>query len=217
MVPFDAYLFSLTDPLTRVGTSPLADVPMLPWPRLPALIRARYLTRLNRWPELLEAKVASTSLLVATDGDPSRSLLWREVQRDLGVVDVAVAAFGDRHGSWGLLDLWRTDRAFTRDELRFLGTLAPYVVPGLRSALARTFVDAHEQLLPVGPAVLVLDADLQVRSQTAAAAEALLTAQPSRRADDPHPGSGVQRGRGAGGRRARRTGRRAVVPRPPRG
>lgn len=146
MVPFDAYLFTLTDPVTHVGTSPLAEVPMLPWPRLPGLIRARYLTTLNRWPELLAAKVAASSLLTATDGDPSRSLLWREVQRDLGVIDVAVSAFGDRHGSWGLLDLWRTDRAFTADELRFLGGLSPYVVPGLRSALARTFVDTPDQL-----------------------------------------------------------------------
>ena len=130
MVPFDAYLFMLTDPVTRVGTSPLADVPMLPWPRLPALIRARYLTTLNRWPELLAAKVPSASLLTTSEGDPSRSLLWQEVLRELGVVDIAVAPFGDRHGSWGMLELWRTDGSFTPEELRYLGALAPYVVPG---------------------------------------------------------------------------------------
>ena len=178
VVPFDAYLFMLTDPVTRVGTSPLADTPMVPWPRLPALIRARYLTTLNRWPELLEAKIPSASLLATTEGDPSRSLLWREVQRELGVVDVAVAAFGDRYGSWGLLDLWRTDGTFDPAELQYLGALAPYVVPGLRSALARTFVDTPDQLLPVGPAVVVLDPDLQVRSQTAGAAAALLQLNP---------------------------------------
>jgi DNA-binding NarL/FixJ family response regulator len=168
----------LTDPATRVGTSPLADVPMLPWPRLPDLIRARYLTTLNRWPELLEAKVPSASLLIATKGEPSRSLLWQGVQRELGVVDVAVAAFGDRHGSWGLLELWRTDDAFTTAELGYLGALARYVVRGLRSALARTFVDSPDQLLPLGPAVVVLDPDLQVRSQTAGAAAALLQLNP---------------------------------------
>ena len=151
---------------------------MLPWPRLPELIRARYLTTLNRWPELLEARIASASLLAATEGDPSRSLLWQEVQRELGVADVAVAAFGDRYGSWGFLELWRTDGAFTPAELRYLGALSPYVVPGLRSALARTFVDTPDQLLPVGPAVVVLDPDLQVRSQTAGAAAALLQLNP---------------------------------------
>ena len=178
MVPFDAYLFLLTDPVTRVGSSPLADVPMLPWPRLPALVRTRYLTTLNRWPELLDAKIPSASLLATTGGDPSRSLLWQEVQRELGVVDLAVAPFGDRHGSWGVLELWRTDGSFAAEELRYLGALAPYVVPGLRSALARTFVDTPEQLLPVGPAVVVLDPDLQVRSQTAGAAAALLQLNP---------------------------------------
>jgi DNA-binding CsgD family transcriptional regulator len=178
VVPFDAYVFMLTDPVTLVGSSPLADVPMLPWPRLPALIRARYLTTMNRWPELLEAKVPSASLLATSEGDPSRSLLWQEVQRELGVVDVAVAPFGDRHGSWAMLELWRTDGAFTPAELGYLGGLAPYVVPALRSALARTFVDTPDQLLPVGPAVVVLDPDLQVRSQTAGAAAALLQLNP---------------------------------------
>jgi len=178
VVPFDAYLFMLTDPLTRVGSSPLADVPMLPWPRLPALVRARYLTTLNRWPELLEAKIPSASLLATTGGDPSGSLLWREVQRELGVTDLAVAPFGDRYGSWGLLELWRTGGSFGPEELHYLGAIASYVVPGLRSALARTFVDTPEQLLPVGPAVVVLDPDLQVRSQTAGAAAALLQLNP---------------------------------------
>jgi DNA-binding CsgD family transcriptional regulator len=178
VVPFDAYVFMLTDPVTCVGSSPLADVPMLPWPRLPALIRARYLTTVNRWPELLEARIPSASLLATTEGDPSRSLLWREVQSELGVADIAVAPFGDRHGSWAMLELWRTTGSFNAAELRYLGSLAPYVVPGLRSALARTFVDTPEQLLPVGPAVVVLDPDLQVRSQTAGAAAALLQLNP---------------------------------------
>ena len=178
VVAFDAYLFALTDPVTRVATSPLADVPMLPWPRLPELIRSRYLTTVNRWPELLEARIASASLLTATDGDPSRSRVWQEIQRELGVVDLAVAPFGDRHGSWGMLELWRTEGAFTTEELRYLGALARYVVPGLRAALARTFVDTPDRLLPLGPAVVVLDPNLQVRSQTAGAAAALLQLNP---------------------------------------
>ncbi|WP_027862535.1 helix-turn-helix transcriptional regulator [Marmoricola sp. URHB0036] len=178
VIGFDGYVFMLTDPTTRVGCSPLADVPMLPWPQLPALIRARYLTRLNRWPELLEAKVASASLLAASGRQPSRSRMWEEIQRDLGVVDVAVAPLGDRHGCWGMLELWRTDRAFTPAEVAYLGSLTPYVVTGLRAALARTFVDTPEQFLPVGPAVVVLDPDLQVHAQTAGAAAALLQLNP---------------------------------------
>lgn len=54
-VAFDAFAFVVTDPVTSVGTSPLADVPCLP--ELPRLIRLKYLTTLNRWTSL--ADVAS--------------------------------------------------------------------------------------------------------------------------------------------------------------
>src|SRR5215469_17268811 len=75
-VPFDGYNFPLTDPVSRVATSPLANVPGLSWPRLPALICARYLTEYCRWDSVLEAGVTATSLMRETDGHPDRSLLW---------------------------------------------------------------------------------------------------------------------------------------------
>ena len=59
-----------------------------------------------------------------------------------------------------------------------LATLARPVTAGLRAAIARTFVDPGRQLHPVGPAVVVLDPGLQVRSQTEAAADALLRLNP---------------------------------------
>ena len=124
VVHFDGHLFGLTDPVTRVATSPLADVPMLPWPRLPELIRARYLTRLNRWDVLLEDGITAASLVDATDGHPEESLLWSQVQRGLGVSDTAVAPFADRYGSWGLLDLWRIDGTFDASDRRFLASLS---------------------------------------------------------------------------------------------
>ena len=70
-----------------------------------------------------------------------------------------------------MLDLWRT-RPFTPTRSTSSARCRPYVVPGLRAALARTFVDTRDQLLPVGPAVVVLDAELPVRAQTARAAAA---------------------------------------------
>jgi len=178
-VPFGGYNFPLTDPVSRVGTSPLADVPGLSWPRLPALICSRYLTPYCRWDRVLEAGVTVSSLMRATDGHPGRSLLWRDVQSQLGVSDTAIVVFADRHGCWGLLDLWRYGGAsFQADELRLLATLARPVTAGLRAAIARTFTDPGRQLHPVGPAVLVLDPGLQVRSQTDAAADALLRLNP---------------------------------------
>jgi len=178
-VPFGGYNFPLTDPVSRVGTSPLADVPGLSWPRLPALICSRYLTPYCRWDRMLEAGVTVTSLMQETDGHRDRSLLWRDVQSQLGVSDTAVVVFADRHGCWGLLDLWRYDgTAFQADELRLLATLARPVTAGLRAAIARTFTDPGRQLHPLGPAVLVLDPGLHVRSQTDAAADALLHLNP---------------------------------------
>jgi DNA-binding CsgD family transcriptional regulator len=178
-VPFEGYNFPLTDPVTRVATSPLADVPGLAWPRLPALICARYLTSVCRWDRMLTAGVTATSLLHETDGHPDRSPLWRDGQSQLGVTDTATVVFADRHGCWGVLDLWRYGGpAFRADELRLLATLARPVTAGLRAAVARTFVDPGRQLHPLGPAVLVLDSGLHVRSQTEAAADALLRLNP---------------------------------------
>ena len=185
IVPFDGHVFALTDPVSRVATSPLADVPGLPWPRLPDLIRWRYLTRINRWSDLLDEGKSASSLLGSTAGDPSQSLLWRNVLRDLGVVDTAAIAFGDRYGCWGFLDLWRTSSgAFTPGELSFLSSLSGLVSAGLRRALARTFVDPDRRLSPIGPAIVILGPDLQVRVQTAGAAEALLRLNPP---DEPMP------------------------------
>lgn len=121
----------------------------------------------------------ATSLMRAMDGHPERSLLWRGVQRQLGVSDAAIVVFADRYGCWGVLDLWRYNRgSFQADELRLLATLARPVTAGLRAAIARTFVDPGRQLHPIGPAVVVLDPDLHVRSQTDAAADALLRLNP---------------------------------------
>ena len=90
-----------------------------------------------------------------------------------------IVVFADRYGCWGLLDLWRYDgERSLADELRLLATPARPVTAGLRAAIARTFVDPGRQLHPLGPAVVVLDPDLHVRSQTEAAADALLRLNP---------------------------------------
>ncbi len=173
-VPYDGHVFALTDPVTLVGTSPHADVPMLAWQRLPEVIRWRYLTEVNRV-DRLSGKPAS-SLLTSTK-DPAESLVWAQVLSGIGVVDTAMVVFADRYGTWGFLELWR-DRGFGRDELAVLTSLQPAVTIGLRAALERTFVEADDRLLPVGPAVVVLGPDLAVRTQTEGAAAAMLQLLP---------------------------------------
>jgi DNA-binding CsgD family transcriptional regulator len=174
-LPFDAHVWLLTDPVTRVGTSPLADVPMLPWPRLPELGRLRYLTHVLRWADLMDAGHSSGLLLEETEGEPERSVMWAGIQRELGVVDVAALAMWDRYGCWAWLDLWRCGDAppYRREDRELLEDLAAPLTRGIREAQARTFVDESADLAMTGPAVIVLGADLQVRNQTSWAAEAL--------------------------------------------
>ncbi len=177
---YDAHVWLLTDPVTRVGTSPLADVPMLPWPRLPELGRLRYLTPVLRWADQMDAGRTSGLLLEETEGEPERSLLWSGIQRELGVVDVASLALWDRYGCWAWLDLWRCGDAapYARQDRELLEDVAAPLTRGIREAQARTFVDETADLAMTGPAVVVLDADLQVRSQTDWATEALLRLNP---------------------------------------
>ena len=40
VIGFSAYVWLLTDPVTEVGSAPLADVPCLP--ELPALVKSKY-------------------------------------------------------------------------------------------------------------------------------------------------------------------------------
>ena len=177
-IPFDAHVWLLTDPVTTVGTSPLADVPMMPWPQLPQLGRSRYLTTVNRWPELRRAEVPAASLVAATGGDPSASALWRDALHGLGVTDVASVVFADRFGCWGWLDLWRCGGTFSADEVALLGRLSPSLTEGLRAAQSRTFVEDAERLELSGPAVVLLGPGLDVVSLTTTASLALRELNP---------------------------------------
>ena len=178
-VAFDAHVWALTDPVSRVGTSPLADVPGLSWDELPRLVRWRYLSRGTRWTDLIDAGVSVRSLSQATDGDVGAS----PVQQALGVVDVLTAACWDRFGCWAWLDLWRRApaRPFTRAERDIVASLVPALTTGLRRAQAETFV-AAPRATPAGPAVLLLSPELDVQLRTSAAQEALHRLNPP---DDP--------------------------------
>jgi len=174
-IPFDGHVFALVDPDTLVGTSPHADVPMLPWARLPETIRWRYLTPVNR----VDAMVAKPASSLRTETqDPSESLVWQHVLREVGIDDTAIVAFDDRYGVWGYLELWRTSGSFDASELATLSMIAAAVTAGLRAALARTFTEAAGAEEPIGPAVVVLSDDLVVQQQTEAAALALLQLLP---------------------------------------
>lgn len=108
---------------------------------------------------------------------------WRETLSGIGVVDVAMVALEDRYGAWGFLELWRTRASYSPVERATLAVLVPVISAGLRAAAARTFVDPTEEP-PTESGVVLLDADLRVRSQTAAGAAVLLQLLPP---DEPAP------------------------------
>ncbi|MDX6232228.1 MAG: hypothetical protein QOH68_1212 [Nocardioidaceae bacterium] len=164
-VAFDAFAWLLTDPVTTVGSSPMADVPCLP--ELPKLIRLKYLTPEARW--TLPDRPAVLSLVNATNREPAKSLVWRELMADYDVVDVASLVFADRFGCWGFLDLWRQVPAepFSTRELADLQEIVAPVTTALRrsqaDSLMQRFESDDEQPRPV---VMVLSPDLDVRAQT---------------------------------------------------
>jgi DNA-binding CsgD family transcriptional regulator len=166
----DAHAWVLTDPETGVGCAPLADVPCLP--ELPALVRLRYLTALNRWTGLTHPPVAL--LGEATGGNLRRSLLWRELLCRYGVSDVASVVFRDGFGCWAFLELWRTGgRTFGVDDAAVLSSVAPVVTMALRRSQARTFATAPPSERLAGPLVLLLSPDLRVVRRTPGTSEAL--------------------------------------------
>jgi DNA-binding CsgD family transcriptional regulator len=168
-VGFDAYAWVLTDPQTCVGSAPLAAVPSLA--ELPALIRLRYLTALNRWTSL-DPPVAR--LAAATDGDLRRSLLWRDLLCRYDVSDVASVVFRDRYGCWAFLELWRTGGGtFDVREAGYLAGLVPSATAALRRCVASTFVSPVRGEPPIAPLVLLLAPDLHVERQTAGTEAAL--------------------------------------------
>jgi DNA-binding CsgD family transcriptional regulator len=165
-IAFDAYAWLLTDPETRVGTAPLAEVPDLA--ALPQLIRLKYTTTVNRWTALPSGRCAT--LAGATGGALSRSSLWRDLLAGYGVTDLASVVFADQFGCWGFLDLWRCggpEPRFTPTEQAQLGSLAPILTTALRGAQAATFAEPPAPVSALdAPVVLLLSGSLELLDQT---------------------------------------------------
>ncbi|HEY5986232.1 MAG TPA: helix-turn-helix transcriptional regulator [Streptosporangiaceae bacterium] len=186
VIDFGAYVWLLTDPVTAVGAAPLAEVPCIT--ELPALIKAKYATPVNRWTALRLQACPAGLLTEAVDGDLARSHVWREVMGRYGIGDVASAVFADQYGCWGFLDLWRdgTREPFNAADAEFLASLAAPLATALRQCQARTFVEpASPHRHDAGPVVLTLDDHLRIISRTAASQawlDVLLPPAPDERA-----------------------------------
>jgi DNA-binding CsgD family transcriptional regulator len=189
VVSFDAYVWLLTDPETSVGAAPLAQVPAPLLPLLPRLIGLKYLTEVNRWPTL---DSSAARLRETTNGELSRSRLWRELLGSHHVIDMASCVFRDRFGCWGLLDLWRTgaSKPFTEPEEAYLSSIMEPAATALRRCQANTFmVRPTRKLRRPGPVVLLLSPELQVLGQTPETHEYLRVLTPPSHGQAPIPAS----------------------------
>jgi DNA-binding NarL/FixJ family response regulator len=186
VIDFDAYVWLLTDPVSAVGAAPLAEVPCMS--ELPALIKAKYGTAVNRWTVLQRQASPAGLLSAAVGGDLARSRVWREVLSRYHVGDMASVVFADQFGCWAFLDLWRDDtrEPFSAGDADFMASVAAPLASSLRHCQARTFTATatpHRQA--IGPVVLTLDDDLRIVSRTAASQawlDALLPPEPDQRA-----------------------------------
>ena len=186
VIAFDYFAWLLTDPVTSVGAAPLAETPRVN--ELPALIKAKYATSVNRWTVLLRQAPPVGLLCEATGGELARSRVWREVMSGHGIGDVASAVFADQYGCWGFLDLWRRRRhgPFDTADADLLASVSAPLARILRRCQARTFIEpaaAHRR--DTGPVVLTLDAGLYITSRTAASQawlDVLLPPEPSEQA-----------------------------------
>jgi DNA-binding CsgD family transcriptional regulator len=168
-VPFQWYVWVITDPRTSVGASPVADIPPGLVARLPEVIRLKYLTPVNRWTTV---DGSPAFLHRATGGDPRRSLVWRDLLHEYSIVDIATLVFRDRFGCWGFLDLWRQSVPFDDRDAALLARRVEPVTALIRQGIAETFT-GHTLPGASGPVVLILSPSLEVRGSTPATGEYL--------------------------------------------
>lgn len=186
-IPFDAYVWVATDPVSSVGVSPLAFLPSFDMRRLPRLIRAKYSTATNRWTSL----DGCASLAAATGGRLSDSRLWRVGSETLKVADIASMVLRDRYGCWGFVDLWRYDEpGFSDEERQFATTLLPEITAAQRARVARMFEPAGDQP-STAPALVLFDDDLNAVGETPAAEHSFRRLLPTNPGESPVPAAAL--------------------------
>lgn len=186
-VGFDAYCWPLTDPASGAAGLAVFDLPL-------GADMARYIhlhhgvNDVNRHTSLAAGRNRAANLHATTGGDLHRCVHWRESLRPYGIRDELSAAYADPYGCWAFTEMYRLDRPFSTDDVRFLDDVAPTITSGLRQAQARDHRTSPAQEPIDGPAVLVLDDDLNLVSSTPAAAAWLRLPHPDSAPHFPLPG-----------------------------
>lgn len=118
---------------------------------------------------------------------------WGQFLGRHGVCDIASTVFADRFGCWGFLDLWRCGgRVFDQSAAEVLAAVGKPVTAALRARIGGMLTLAKTVAAPMtGPAVLIINDQLQVIARTAAATEWLRSMLPTAPGAAPIPAAAL--------------------------
>ena len=163
IVPFSGSFWSAADPITTLATSP-ARVENMGSQCSRAWEREFLIPDFNLCRDLVRAERPVATLYRATGGQPSRSVRYREMHRELGYGDELRAVFRIGTTAWGYTWLWRhaDELPFTAAEEKLVADLsAPIAVAFRRTALLDAAAAAD---VPEAPGLLVFDRDGNLES-----------------------------------------------------
>ena len=191
VVPFDAFVWLLTDPETTVGSSPVADLGPggASGVDLHTLIRLKYSSTINRWTAL---STGTPVTLVDAVGETEAQDAWAALLAAHGITDVLSSVLRDAHGCWGFVDLWRVGGTCTPAERALLAEVIHMVTPALRRSMLRSFernprpAEQHANT-EHGPVLLLVTDELRPIAQTAEADRYLRALLPTDEARAPVP------------------------------
>ena len=164
------------DPATLLVTSHYQEgLPEIPYEWL---ADEYYADDFNKMADVARSASGVSTLLQATDGDPSRSARYREQIVPYGGEQEMLVGLRTRHGDvWGCLGLYRAtgQDEFDEDDLALSRALSPVLAEGARRALL--FAEASEPDHPTSPGLIIVGDRWEVESMTPAA-EVLLADLP---------------------------------------
>jgi DNA-binding CsgD family transcriptional regulator len=169
LIGFERWCWPLADPTTLLPLGGVADHDY--GPGVSRALELEYSGGDFAAKDVLARRLSPAGCLSAeTGGDLARSPRWDQVLRAAGIGDIAVVPCRDAHGCWGWMEAYRDrgDQPFREEDLEFLGSVASSLGTALRRGLG-VVPQASEDMPEAGSGVIVLDADLRVRTMTAGA------------------------------------------------
>lgn len=155
LVPFAGSAWSACDPSTLLGTSP-ARVENMGSQCARLWEREFLIPDVNLFRDLARADRPVASLYRATGGQPTRSLRYRELHRELAYGDELRGVFRSGSAAWGFVTLHRhvDERPFSAAEEKLVSDLSTPIAEAFRrTALLR----AAAADAPEAPGLLVFD------------------------------------------------------------